>query len=193
MIPTYRTFVALELPRDLRVRIIEHSQQLRCEFPEIRASWIREKNLHLTLKFFGDVPVANIPTLSLAVEAAAHAVSSFEFVVGGCGAFPPHGQPKVLWIGINDASGELSKLHEALEHECERLGFAREARPFRPHLTVARLRSAKGARRLARLHSERGFDWYAVKVTELCVMRSELSSEGSSYTALARYQLVRTP
>lgn len=193
MVNSYRTFIAIELPRDLRARIAEHVERLREELPDVRASWVREENLHLTLKFLGDMPVADIPKLSLAVEAAVHAISPFEFVVGGCGAFPPHGQPKVLWIGINDASGGLGKLHKALERECERLGFAREARPFSPHLTIARLRSAKSARELARVHIERGFDSYPVKVTEVLVMRSELSSEGSRYSALAHHQLVQTP
>src|SRR5205807_9875303 len=106
-----------------RARIVEHIDHLRRELPDVRASWIREENLHLTLKFLGDVPVADVRKLSLAVEAATHAASPFELAVSGCGAFPPHGQPKVLWIGLNDASGELSTLHETLERECESVGF----------------------------------------------------------------------
>ena len=186
---SYRTFIAIELPPELRARIVEHIDQLRRELPDVRASWTRKENLHLTLKFLGDVPVADVSKLSLAVEAATRAVTFFELAISGCGAFPPHGQPKGLWMGITEASGELTKLHEAVELECERVGFAREARAFRPHLTVARLRSAKGARRLARLHSERSFDSYAIRVTEVCVMRSELSSEGSRHTVIARHQL----
>ena len=186
---SYRTFIAIELPRDLRARIVTHIDHLRRELPDVRASWTREENLHLTLKFLGDVPVADIEKLSLAVEAATHAASPFELAVSGCGAFPPHGQPKVLWIGITEASEELTKLHEAIERECERAGFAREARPFHPHLTIARLRSSKGARRLAQFHGSLGFAPQSFTVSELIVFRSELRSEGSKHTAISRHKL----
>ena len=185
----YRTFVAIELPRELRARIIEHTAELRREFPDVRARWVREQNLHLTLKFFGDVPVADIQTLSAAVGVATRLIKPFELTVSGCGAFPPRGQPKVLWIGIDDDPGGLSTLHEVLERECERPGHAREQRPFRPHLTIARLRSTKDARSLGHLHTERGFDSHPVRVTEILIMRSELGSDGSRYTVLANHAL----
>ncbi len=184
----YRTFVAIELPRELRARIIEHTTELRRAFPDVRASWVREQNLHLTLKFLGDVSIPDIPKLSAAVDAATRSIKSFELIVSGCGAFPTHGQPKVLWVGTQAAG--LLDLRSSLERECERLGFAREERSFHPHLTIARLRSTNGARSLARLHIERGFDSYPVKVTEASVIRSELLSEGSRYTTLDRHRLV---
>src|SRR5437588_2884593 len=101
---TYRTFIAIEIPADIRRRIKEHIDQLRAAFPDVRASWTREDNLHLTLKFLGDVAVARIPALSDAVAAAAHEINPFDLIVSGCGAFPPHGRPKVLWLGVHDAA-----------------------------------------------------------------------------------------
>lgn len=187
MVNSYRTFIAIELPRELRARILEHTTELRRAFPDVRASWVREQNLHLTLKFLGDVSIADISKLSAAVDAATRSIKSFELTVSGCGAFPTHGQPKVLWIGTQ-ASG-LLELNAAIECECERAGFAREQRPFRPHLTIARLRSTKGARSLAHLDIERGFDSYLVKVAEVSVIRSELTSGGSRYTVLASHAL----
>src|ERR1051325_3728762 len=185
----YRTFIAIELPRALRTRVAEHIAALRRELPHVRASWTREENLHLTLKFLGNVPVADISKLSLAVETAARENNSFAFAVSGCGAFPEHGTPKVLWIGITEGLSELSRLNEAVEREAERAGFPREARQYRPHLTIARLRSSSGARELARVHTQKGFASTSVKVAELCVMRSELSSKGARYTALSRHLL----
>src|SRR2546423_4294933 len=186
----YRTFIAIELPLDLRARVAAHIDGLRRESPEVRASWTRPENLHLTLKFLGDVPAADIPRLASSVEAAAQLISAFEFNVSECGVFPTQGTPKVLWIGITDGLVELSSLHEAVERECERAGFSREARPFRPHLTITRLRSSSGARQLARLHAAREFGSCSVKVGEVCVMRSELSSKGALYTALTRHELL---
>jgi 2'-5' RNA ligase len=189
VVDVYRTFIAIELSRDLRARVTEHISVLRRELPEVRASWTREENLHLTLKFLGNVPVADISKLSLAIEAAARENHSFEFTVSGCGSFPPHGTPKVLWIGITDGLSQITRLCEAVERECERAGFPREARAFRPHLTIARLRSSSGAKEVARAHVARSFASSSVRVKEVCVMRSELSSKGSRYTALSLHRL----
>jgi 2'-5' RNA ligase len=98
---SYRTFVAIELPPAVRAKVIEHIEQLRRQLPEARASWSREHNLHLTLKFLGNVRVSKIPNLSEAIERAAAGVRSFELTVAGCGVFPMRGKPNVLWIGVS--------------------------------------------------------------------------------------------
>lgn len=201
---SYRIFIAIELPPDLRARISQHIDGLRRELPEVRASWTREENLHLTLKFLGDVPVADIPKISSGVEAAAQTFNRFELVVSGCGAFPPHGQPKVLWIGTEPGvqggvptratrlgykTSSLPTLHNALEDECSAIGFPREVRAFHPHLTIARLRSAKSARRLAELHTQLGFSPQSFTVSEVVVFRSKLRSQGAQHTALSQHAL----
>src|ERR1043166_5484927 len=124
---TYRTFIAIEIPPDIRRRIKEHIDQLRAAFPDERASWTREDNQHLTLKFLGNVTVARIPELSNAVAAVAHEIKPFDLIINGCGTFPPHGRPKVLWIGCADVPSAsslspsplaLGSLHTALEDRC---------------------------------------------------------------------------
>ena len=104
---TYRTFIAIEIPAEIRRRIKEHLEQRRVAFPDVRASWTREDNLHLTLKFLGDVPIARIPTLSNAVAEAAHEINPFDLTVSGCGTFPTRGRPKVLWIGVQAGSADV--------------------------------------------------------------------------------------
>lgn len=184
---TWRVFVAIELPSDVRQRIAEHIDRLRESIPEARASWSREGNLHFTLKFLGDIPVAKTEALSQATQNAANMIRPFELIIGACGAFPSHGQPRVLWIGTEDPSGQLALLHTALEDECVKAGFPREARPFHPHLTIARVRQPKGSRQLAVLHKETGFEPETVRVSELTVIRSELRSEGSRHTIISRH------
>lgn len=184
---SWRLFVAVELTASLRARVRDHIDRLRHTVPDARASWAREENLHLTLKFLGDTPVSKVPALSTAIERATAKVSSFDTNVGGCGAFPLSGQPRVLWIGIGDPAGSLARLSSALEDECDQAGFSREERPFHPHLTVARLRHPHGARRLAELHNEMGFDPVLLSVRDVCLIRSELRSEGSRYTVIARH------
>lgn len=181
--------------------------------PEVRVSWSREDNLHLTLKFLGDIPVANVEQLSAAASLAASKVEPFEIVVEGCGAFPLRGQPKVLWIGVlseppadrgprrsisagvEDAGGPVSPpsrlplraLHSVLEDKCANAGFARESRTFHPHLTIARIRQPQGSRQLAAQHQEIGFNREIACVSEISVIRSELRSEGAKHTVISRH------
>jgi 2'-5' RNA ligase len=184
---SWRLFVAIELPSSLRQTVTAHVQRLRDAVPEARASWTREENVHLTLKFFGDTPLTKVESVSQATKTAVHKLSPFELIVGDSGAFPPRGQPRVLWIGIHDPAHELHNCYQALEEAYEAAGFVREPRPFHPHLTIARLRQPHGARRLAELHKELGFAPVAVNVRDICLIRSELSTEGSRYTAISRH------
>ena len=186
---SWRIFVALELPESLRQKITRHMDRLREQLPEVRASWTRAQNLHLTLKFLGDTPVARVEAVAAALSGAANSCGPFEIAVGDCGAFPPRGKPNVLWIGIDDPSGKLHKLQAALETECADAGFQRDQRTFHPHLTIARLRHPSDARGLAEVHRRLGFESTAVRVTDACLIRSELSSAGSRYTILARHEL----
>lgn len=185
----WRVFVAIELPADVRKALTEHIDRLRNSLPEVRASWGLEENLHLTVKFLGDISVAGVAALSNATERAADVFENFALIIGGCGAFPAHGQPRVLWIGIEDPSGKLSQLQQTLEDQCAAAGFEREQRPFHPHLTIARLRKPQGSRRLAQLHKEIGFNSKTVDVSELAVIRSELRSEGSKHTVISHHEL----
>jgi 2'-5' RNA ligase len=184
---SWRLFIAVELPTSLRAKVGDHIDRLRQIVPDARASWAREENLHLTLKFLGDTPVSKVAALSEAIERAAEKVSPFDANVGGCGAFPLRGQPRVLWLGIGDPNGSLAKLSHALEDECDQAGFSRDMRPFHPHLTVARLRQPHGAHRLAEVHKAMGFDPVPLSVRDVCLIRSELRSEGSRYTVIARH------
>lgn len=186
-LPGFRTFIAIELTSEVRARVAQHIACLRHELPDVRASWSREDNLHLTLKFLGNVPVADIPKVSDAVASATKSVSSFELTFSDCGAFPPRGRPSVLWLGTQGSG--LQILHTAIEEELAEAGFARESRPFHPHLTIARLRQSAGARELAELHQNLGFARISLAVSEVVVFRSELLKQGSKHTAISRHKL----
>jgi 2'-5' RNA ligase len=181
----WRVFIAIDLSAAARQKLIDHIDHLRSTVPKARASWSREENLHLTVKFLGDIPVTKVELLSTAASVAASRVEPFEMVVGGCGVFPPKGQPRVLWIGIEDGSGGLALLHRALEDECAGAGFPGELRPFHPHLTIARTRKPHDSRRLAAVHMTTGFDRETVSVGNLSVIRSELRSSGARHTIIS--------
>lgn len=184
-----RVFCAIELPQGVRAACARYIASLREAAPDVRAGWDREEKLHLTLKFFGEIEEERVQLLASAIERAASLTNSFELVIRATGAFPPHGSPRVLWLGVIDQSGHLARLHQHMEDECDRSGFAREQKRFHPHLTIARLRRPEGARRLADLHKSMEFETPAFTVSEIVLMRSELGPHGSRYTALSRHRL----
>lgn len=187
--PEWRVFCAVELPDEVRERLREHIQRLRQEVSDAAASWTRVENIHLTLKFFGNVAVDRIPAISDAVSRAAKEFSSLKIGVGATGVFPKPSRPQVLWIGVSDSSGQLVGLQRRLDDECAKAGYEKEDRAYRPHLTIARIRRPEGARRLADAHLKTEFEPAEIEVDELIVFRSELSSKGSKYTAISKHKL----
>jgi len=185
----WRVFCAIELPAGASERATAHINHLRRQFPDIRASWNREAKFHLTLKFIGEMAQTRVKSLSLAAERATRNLQAINLIVEGAGVFPNHGPPKVLWLGIKDPSGQLAELQTRLEEECAREGFNKEQRVFHPHLTIARLRKPNGVRELAAAHKESGFEAVDISVSELLVIRSELSNKGSKYTTISRHPL----
>lgn len=185
----WRIFCAINLPQIISERLMQHITAMRQTVPHNHVSWARESNIHLTIKFLGEILESSVERVSLAASRAIAGITPFNIEVGGTGAFPKRGPPKVLWIGVGDLCGQLEQLHKQLERECARAGFPKDERPFHPHLTVARLRRPQGARTLATTHQKLSFAPVIVKVSELHVIRSELNSEGSKYTVLSRHEL----
>jgi 2'-5' RNA ligase len=185
----WRVFCAIEIPEPVQQQVLQHIARLREAVPDAKASWNRDANLHVTLKFLGEIPQASLKDISNAASRAVAGLAPFSVHVEHTRVFPEHGKPRVLWIGINDLSGKLVELHSRLEDEAAQAGFAREGRRFQPHLTLARLRQPRDARTLADAHQQIKFDSVSIAVSELLVIRSELSNEGSKYTVISRHPL----
>lgn len=183
----WRTFCAIELPAEVRARLQDHVRRLREAVPDVSASWSRAENIHLTLKFFGNVKKERLTRISEAAERVVADFRSFQIRIGGTGVF----RKQVLWIGVEDPSGQLSALQRRFEEECAREGFAKEDRAYRPHLTIARLRRPEGARQLAETHLQIKFPFTEIDVNEFVVFRSQLSPKGSIYTPISTHELAR--
>ncbi|MCM3901758.1 MAG: RNA 2',3'-cyclic phosphodiesterase [Pyrinomonadaceae bacterium] len=186
---TWRIFCAIDLPASVRASLLSRVKSLREAVPNAQPSWSREENIHLTLKFLGQVQTSRLSDLSKAAARSAADFSPFQVTLEDTGMFPKHGAPRVLWIGVKDEAGKLAHLQTRLEEECASEGFAREVRPFHPHLTIARLRNPQGARELAVAHKKMRFEPAEVAVAELLVIRSEPSGAGSRYTVISRHRM----
>lgn len=185
----WRVFCAIEIPAAVRRAIDKHIEQLKVAVPDASVSWTRPENAHLTLKFLGSISASDVAKLSAAAERAVSGVHSFQVTAAGAGSFPAHGQPRVLWVGLQDLGGKLGELQNRLDDEAFREGFARDGRAFHPHLTVGRLRKSHHARTIAAAHKGVGFQAMDIEVGELLVMRSQLNPAGSKYTVISRHKL----
>ena len=182
-------FCAVELPGEVRRQLEEHILKLRKAVPDAAASWSRVENIHLTLKFFGNVALDQIPAISAAAERTVDEFSPFPIVIGNTGVFPRPSRAQVLWIGVSDPSGKLSALQEQFENECVAEGFPKENRAYRPHLTIARIRRPEGARPLADAHLQMHFNPTEIELNDLILFRSELSPKGSKYTPISTHPI----
>jgi RNA 2',3'-cyclic 3'-phosphodiesterase len=184
---TLRAFLCIEIPESIKLRLASLQQDLRRI--EAQVSWVKPSNIHLTLKFLGDVPASRIEQIRQGVERASSAIRKFEIEVGSAGCFPNPRSPRVLWVGFPVLPENLKRLHEAIEDELTRAGFPRESKRFSPHLTIGRVRAPKGADRVAEELISRGFEPERFEVREVILMRSELNPKGSIYTRLSTTHL----
>jgi 2'-5' RNA ligase len=140
-IPGRRLFVAVPLPADAAASVATIVEEVRAEpLPEgLRdVRWVRLDGLHLTLRFLGPTPDARIPPTVDAVKAATASVPPFRLAISGAGTFPPGPRPRTLWLGLTDGVPAMTGLAERVSTVLGAAGWPAEARPFRPHLTLAR-------------------------------------------------------
>jgi RNA 2',3'-cyclic 3'-phosphodiesterase len=184
-----RIFVGIALPSLLRRALSEAVLPLRN--PSLPVSWTPEENLHMTLKFLGEVQPDRIGDVSERLVAASRGVAPFTFVLEMGGTFPPSGPARVLWVGIHQESLDLvENLQENIEIALSEAGFPREQKVFHPHITVGRVRGRlpHGWREkyIAAL-AGRGFGVVPVKSFQL--YESRLSPKGAVYGALRDFPL----
>ncbi|MEE9280729.1 MAG: RNA 2',3'-cyclic phosphodiesterase [Myxococcota bacterium] len=182
---TLRAFFALELPAEARERAAEARQALRAAVPE-GVRWVPSDNLHLTLKFLGDVGSREVPRLVARAEAKLQAIAPFELELTGFGALPNARAARVLWLGVGKGGRELARIARKLDAAAASIGVERERRPFRAHLTLGRLRRPQRVQ-IERLEAPGGI---AFSVEEVILYESRLSSDGARYVPLARLPLV---
>jgi len=151
--------------------------------------WSVPVNIHLTLAFLGDTPESRISTLPAVLQDACKGTGEFDFYLSGCGVFKNYRDPKVIWAGITQ-SGSLEKLHERIRAGLAGAGFITEERPFRPHLTLGRIRSLKDPGNLkSTVERYSGTSIGKVHVNEVILFESILSQTGAKYISLGKFAL----
>jgi 2'-5' RNA ligase len=183
-----RSFIAIELPEEAKEGLARLKKELERDEHKF-VKWVDPGGIHLTLKFLGNIPSKRVTEITEAIEKAALVISPFHLEISGLGAFPSLRQARVFWVGIGGEVDKLSRLQQNIDSALAALGFAKEERPFMPHLTLARIR--QGASPLERrsfgelVGSTIFEDKYHVKVETLSLMRSQLTPAGAIYTCLS--------
>lgn len=171
-----RLFLAVNLPANVRRELLSATASLRDSAPHL--GWMDDARLHLTLKFLGEQPEHAVERLARSVDLVAYGHRAFPMRLGGVGAFPAFRRARVVWMGVAPEP-RVELLHHDIEVACGDLGFEMEGRPFRPHITLARVsdtaRDEDAMRRLAREAKRVRFD-ATVEVTSVDVMRSALAA-----------------
>jgi len=182
-----RTFIAAELSDEVRSQICGAIVRLRECLEGVR--WVATENLHLTFKFLGNVEPDHLERVLCEVEGVARGSAPFVLSFSGLGVFPNVRRPRVIWVGVDDGSDDLIAIQKAVETALVRRGFPKDDKPFRPHLTVGRVRSKRPTPDLAALLSDIEVRPSPQMITHVSVFRSDLTPNGPIYKALARYEL----
>lgn len=183
-----RLFIAINLPPVIRRSIVDATARMREAAP--RMAWVTEERLHLTIEFLGDRSDDAVPELEAALTAAATTHPPVTLALRGLGAFPNLRSPRIVWLGV-EAEPKLELLQHDLARACAELGYERDARAFRPHITLGRARTplrAEAARALTA--AARAVTWSAnVEATSVDIMESRLLPGGARYSVVAAVPL----
>jgi 2'-5' RNA ligase len=201
-----RSFVAVELDSSLRESISRVQAQIKEQLQrapgvrktDARVQWVQPGSIHLTLKFLGDIEEMRVEEICRTLAKTAESTPSFTVEVGGLGVFPDLRSPRVLWLGLSERAGgqqpvqALTHLAGAVDRALGALGFPVESKPFRPHLTLARIK--EGAREVGHTLAESGVMHPVslvgvLQVKTISLMKSDLRPSGAVYTQLCHAPL----
>ena len=177
-----RCFLAIDLPEDLRPGLALVQGELKKTQADVR--WVPPGNIHLTLKFFGNVAEAEIPAIISAAREVAATQAPLSLQIRGAGAFPNNRSPRVVWLGLAGDLLPLGQFFSRLEKAFAGLGYPPEGRAFNPHLTLGRVRSPEGRAPLSRALEKLVVDWPPFVAREIILFQSVLSPRGATYTPL---------
>jgi len=183
MPPTLRTFIALELPPSV-ISLLEKVQE-DLKSMGLPAKWVRPENIHLTLKFIGNINPGDIDKIGGAMMDAVDDFAAITLVAGGVGVFPGIKRPRVIWVGLGGQIQSLFTMQRMLEDKLADLGFNKEKKPFKGHLTLGRFRQTVNPntiRQIMREHANLYSEEFTVR--RIILFKSDLKPTGAVYSQL---------
>ena len=189
MSTTIRTFIAIELPEKIIYTIGKVQEKIKSYGFKIR--WVSPENIHLTLKFLGNIKKADMEKVAKAISESVTGYHSISLSVKGIGVFPGIKRPRVLWLGISKQLDLLIELQKTLDETLETMGFPKEKRPFKGHLTLGRIKDKIDPKRLHDVLKEfTKFESEHFFADRIILYESELKPKGAVYTKLIEAHLM---
>ena len=185
-----RTFIAIELSDEIRSSLSQIESHLKYSGADVK--WVDEKNIHLTLKFLGEIDEEKCNKIKAILDQIADSTRSFEISINNIGAFPKIDHPRVIWVGLDKGSAESKLLAEKIDNALSGIGFEKEARPFTAHLTIGRVRSSKNKQALKEKAGTLELQETRNKrqvISSIILFQSKLTPKGSIYTKLHEARL----
>lgn len=179
-----RAFIAIELSETLRAALQEAQKDLSKSTCDV--VWVRPENMHLTLKFLGEVPTQDIECILHSLSPLLDKIPPFEIQLDGLGVFPDARHPRVIWAGIKDEQNQLTRVVNMIEEALILFGFTRETRTFTPHLTIGRIKADSETHPLMPLIEKYHFKEKIVqRIEEISLFKSTLTNDGPIYEKLS--------
>ena len=190
--PRHRLFIALEIDDETRQTLTTLQFDLSRQFPDIEVKWVEPENLHLTLIFLGDVDSRELHAITKIMKTIGQDEPPFSMSVQGLGAFPSQRRPKILWMGVDDGSETVSRLHESLSEPLIELGCYRaESRGYTPHLTLGRIQADSDNSVFSSVFGEhKNRTAGTLIVPQLTLFTSELRRDGPEYSVIEQVPLL---
>jgi 2'-5' RNA ligase len=188
-----RTFIAIELPENIKTILSRIQDELKRSGADVK--WVEPHNIHLTLKFIGEIEEGKIEEIKQIIQEAAKNQPQYKITLSSLGVFPDLKRPRIIWVGIKDQNNETKLIAEELEEKLEELNIPKEEREFLGHITIGRVKSGLNKDKLAEkldplkidLAKDTGF--IADKIT---LFKSTLGPDGPAYEALKEVTLKTT-
>jgi 2'-5' RNA ligase len=191
MSETIRTFIAIELPEKILYTIGKVQEKVKSYGFKIR--WVRTENIHLTLKFLGNIKETDTEKIAKAMFESVKGCGPILLAVKGIGVFPGIKRPRVIWLGISKQLDLLTGLQKTLDQKLETMGFPKEKRPFKGHLTLGRTKSKIDPKTLHDVLTEfTQFESEHFFADRIILYKSELKPKGAVYTKLTEAYLTVT-
>ncbi|MBC8433378.1 MAG: RNA 2',3'-cyclic phosphodiesterase [Desulfobacterales bacterium] len=191
MSETIRTFIAIELPEKIIDSIRRIQERLQPYGFNVR--WVRPQNIHLTLKFLGNIQKVQTEKINQAIFESAHGFAPISIAAKGIGAFPSIKRPRVIWVGLVGQINQLQKLQKTLDEKLAANGFPKEKRKFKGHLTLGRVKNKIDPQRLFEAVKEfAGFESEPFVTDTVALFKSELKPTGAVYTKLMETHLMNS-
>lgn len=186
-----RLFIAVPIPAEVKERIRDIQQQLQAMLPRSTVGWTRPEQIHLTLRFFGSVPIDQLDPLKTALREACVNIRPMELTAGGLGVFPDKRKPRIIWVGVEEFDGVLATLHKQISTTTAGFGQPPDARPFSPHLTIGRIKQMHPDEvpKLRQFNEKVAGVLSHWTVSSVELIKSDLGSDGSKYMVLAVTEL----